>query len=396
MNVEKLGNVLDDYIRGPFGSALKRSELKNQGIPVYEQQQAIEGTRNFRYFIDQQKYNELKRFTVKPGDVLVSCSGTIGKTTVIRENDELGIISQALLILRPDQNKILPDYLRYFLESRAGQYAISSRSAGSVQVNIAPRKVIENVEFSVPKLNVQCEILDTLSTVDEKIALNNALLTKLEQYCLLIFHKWFVDFNFPNEDGLPYKENGGVMHVVDGKCLPLGWAPSNVGSIAVNFDSQRVPLSDSNRARRQGRYPYYGATQIMDYIDDFIFDGVFCLIAEDGSVIDASNRPIVQLAWNKFWVNNHAHVLQGSKDISTEYLYLSLKSTNVMRAVTGAIQKKINQQNLNKLPALIPDKATLLKFDSVIKPIFEKIMILSDETSLLLQLRDLFIRTLIA
>lgn len=98
---ENLGNLLEPkgYIRGPFGSALKRNELLNSGIPVYEQQHAITGIRNFRYFINENKFNELKRFTVKNNDLIISCSGTVGKISIIKETDPKGIISQALLIL---------------------------------------------------------------------------------------------------------------------------------------------------------------------------------------------------------------------------------------------------------------------------------------------------------
>ena len=90
-----LGSLLSDkgYIRGPFGSALKRQELKTEGIPVYEQQQAIDGHRNFRFFVDEKKFNELKRFAVKRNDLIVSCSGTVGRISVIEEGHPLGIIS---------------------------------------------------------------------------------------------------------------------------------------------------------------------------------------------------------------------------------------------------------------------------------------------------------------
>ncbi|THA12699.1 restriction endonuclease subunit S, partial [Rodentibacter pneumotropicus] len=117
---EYLGNLLEPrgYIRGPFGSALKRNELSDSGIPVYEQQHAITGTRIFRYFINNDKFNELKRFIVRDNDLIISCSGTVGKISLIKGNDPKGIISQALLILRFDIKKVLPLYMYYFLISK--------------------------------------------------------------------------------------------------------------------------------------------------------------------------------------------------------------------------------------------------------------------------------------
>ena len=141
-----LGEVLRDkgYIRGPFGSALKRGEMKEEGIPVYEQTNAIYNHRNFRYFIDEEKYQALKRFTVEQNDLIISCSGTVGKVSIIEANDPKGIISQALLILRADNSIITSKFLYYFFNSREGINSILSRSSGSVQVNIAKRAIIEN------------------------------------------------------------------------------------------------------------------------------------------------------------------------------------------------------------------------------------------------------------
>jgi len=173
----KLKYVLSDkgYIRGPFGSALRRNEMLTEGIPVYEQQNAICDNRIFRYFIDENKYNTLERFTVKPGDLIISCSGTVGKVSIIKNNDPKGIISQALLILRVNENIILPEFLKYIFSSYQGYNSLVSRSTGSVQVNISKRQVIENIPISVPKLNVQKKIVNILKIIDKKIELNNEI-----------------------------------------------------------------------------------------------------------------------------------------------------------------------------------------------------------------------------
>lgn len=115
-----LSEVLVDkgYIRGPFGSALKRGDMKEDGIPVYEQQHAIYNSREFRYYIDEQKFNEMKRFQVRKDDLIISCSGTVGKVSIIKDDDPNGIISQALLLLRVDTDKVLPLYLKYFFHQR--------------------------------------------------------------------------------------------------------------------------------------------------------------------------------------------------------------------------------------------------------------------------------------
>ena len=131
-----LGDLMADkgYIRGPFGSALKRGEMLDHGVPVYEQANAIYNHRKFRYFISSDKHLTLYRFTVKPNDILISCSGTFGKTTIINEDDPKGIISQALLILRSNPQKIDTYYLNYFLNSREGKIKLVGMSHGSIHV----------------------------------------------------------------------------------------------------------------------------------------------------------------------------------------------------------------------------------------------------------------------
>ncbi len=167
----KLKELLQEkgYIRGPFGSSLKRKELKTSGIPVYEQQHAIYGTRDFRYYIDNQKYQEMKRFAIQPKDLIISCSGTIGKVGIISQEDKKGIISQALLILRVNDKIVLPEYLYYFFKSKDGYNSIISRSMGSVQVNIAKREVIENIKINIPTLEQQRKVITFLSNIDRKI-----------------------------------------------------------------------------------------------------------------------------------------------------------------------------------------------------------------------------------
>ena len=171
----KLKDILDKYIRGPFGSALKRGEMKSEGIPVYEQQNAIYNHRDFRFFIDYEKFNELKRFQVKTGDLIISCSGTLGKVSLINEADEKGIISQALLILRPNTSIVLPKFLYYFFRSDYGYKSLISRSSGSVQINLAKREVIEDIEIFIPEKSIQKKIIKILKNIDEKILINNEI-----------------------------------------------------------------------------------------------------------------------------------------------------------------------------------------------------------------------------
>lgn len=185
-----LGRLLSPkgYIRGPFGSSLKKENMTESGVPVYEQQHAIDNHRDFRYFISEDKYKSLKRFTIKPNDFVISCSGTIGKIILIREDDPIGIINQALLILRPDTNKVTPMSLKYFLTSKDGNNYLVENSGGSAQVNIAKRQEIESIPLVLPpNINSQRYVSQLLQVCDDKVEIlrkSNAALERLRNILL--------------------------------------------------------------------------------------------------------------------------------------------------------------------------------------------------------------------
>ena len=120
----------------------------------------------------------------------------------------------------------------------------------------------------------------------------------------------------------------------------------------------------------KGDYPYYGAAKVFDYIDQYIFDGNYLLVAEDGSVITSDGHPVLQLARGRFWVNNHAHVLQGRAPVSTEYLFLALERYPIQGHITGAAQPKITQGNLNRIPVSVGPSDLMKKFQNLVSPLF--------------------------
>jgi len=157
------------YIRGPFGSALLKEDMIGSGVPVYEQQHAIEDHRRFRYFVSPQKAKTLSRFSVKPNDSVISCSGTLAQVTLIRESDPIGIINQALLILRPNKDVISPKLFAAFLRSPRGYHALVTSAGGSAQVNMAKREIIEEIAFVFPEPKARLQISNILSVFEKSI-----------------------------------------------------------------------------------------------------------------------------------------------------------------------------------------------------------------------------------
>ena len=260
------------------------------------------------------------------------------------------------------------------------------------------RNHLHEARVTLPEqVEEQRAIASILGSIESKIALNQKMSTTLESIAQSLFKSWFVDFD-PVRAKLNGRDSGLSSEIADlfpdsfddladGE-IPHNWQWSNLGEAINIFDSKRVPLSSGERETRKGPYPYYGATSIMDYVDDYIFTGVHLLIGEDGSVAHEDGSPFLQYVWGDFWVNNHAHVVTGKSEISTEHVYLCLKQTNVRPYVTGAVQLKINQGNLFRIPFIRPTEEISRVFSDLVGPIFARIRGLIDEVKTLIAIRD--------
>lgn len=161
----KLGEVCK-FVRGPFGGALKKECFVSNGYAVYEQQHAIyDQFTDIRYFVDEDKFNELKRFELNAGDLIMSCSGTMGKVAIVPENVKTGIINQALLKLTPS-DKVYIHYLKYWLESESFQFTLSGNSHGAAIKNVASVSILKEIEIPLPPLAEQKRIAAILDKAD--------------------------------------------------------------------------------------------------------------------------------------------------------------------------------------------------------------------------------------
>jgi type I restriction enzyme S subunit len=130
------------------------------------------------------------------------------------------------------------------------------------------------------------------------------------------------------------------------------WPKVPFGEVTDNHDGRRIPVKKSDRESRPGAYPYYGAQGIIDTIDDYLFDGDFLLVAEDGANLFSRVKPLAFQASGRFWVNNHAHVVTPRTGVTIQYLEIAVNSLDIGRSITGSAQPKLTQANLNRL--LIP------------------------------------------
>lgn len=337
---------------------------------------------------------EQETYSIKKGDILITrTSETIDElamSCVAVKDYPRATYSGFTKRLRPKTAGIAyHKYLAFYLRSQLFRKAVTNNAFMTLRASFN-EDIFSFLNLYLPEYKEQAKIGDMLYSMEQKIQLNKRICAELEAMAKTLYDYWFTQFDFPDENGKPYCSSGGEMVWNDQlkREIPKGWQVSSIGSVTRNYDSKRVPLSQNERDIMKGGIPYYGATGIMDYVNRHIFDGQYVLIAEDGSVMDVKGNPIVQMIWGKTWVNNHAHVLQGCNGYSNELLYLLLQHIPVVKIMTGSIQKKINQDNLNsyKIPQ-IPDPISQA-FYEIVKPMFEKIQSLQDENDELTKLRD--------
>jgi len=329
--LKKLGEVCV-FVRGPFGGSLKKDIFKPNGFAVYEQQHAIyDQFDEIRYFIDEKKFNEMKRFELCSGDLIMSCSGTMGKVAIVPVGIKKGIINQALLKLTT-KNNLSVDFLKYYMGSQPFQFEISKHSQGAAIQNVASVQILKAISIPCPVLDEQQRIVNLL---DEAFAAMAKAKANAEQ-------------NLKNAKELLKSELNSIFSQ-KGK----GWVCKTLNQISENLDSKRIPITKN--VRNSGEYPYYGASGIVDYVSEYIFDDNLLLVSEDGANLLARTYPIAFSVKGKVWVNNHAHVLKFEKIENQRFVEYYLNSIKLDPFVSGMAQPKLNQAMLNKILIPYPD-----------------------------------------
>ncbi|EID0144894.1 restriction endonuclease subunit S [Campylobacter jejuni] len=229
--METLGEILssDKYSikRGPFGSTLKKSFFVEKGIRIFEQYNPINNDPHWkRYFISHEKFQELEAFKATEGDLLISCSGTLGKIVELPKDTEMGIINQALLKIRLNNIKILNSYFIYYFNSPIMQEKILESTLGSTIKNIASVKILKQIEIPLPPLKKQERIVgildESFAKIDESIKILEQNLLNLDELMQSALQKAFN----------PLKDNAKENYK-----LPQGWEWKSLEEISENISA---------------------------------------------------------------------------------------------------------------------------------------------------------------
>lgn len=347
--VNHLGNwkngELGDFVTLKRGFDLPQQKREDGQVPIFSSS-GITGTHSTAM--------------VKAPGVITGRYGTIGE--VFYAAKDFWPLNTTLFV--EDFHGNDAKFIYYFLKTLEWSKFTSASAVPGINRNTVHKEIV-----SLPDIETQRRIASTLSMFDEKIKINTEINDNLLAQAQTLYKQFF-----------PYSVQDD---------LPDGWRIGTVGEIIEIHDSKRIPLSGADRAKMEKKiYPYYGAASLMDFVDNYIFDGKYLLLGEDGTVVDDAGYPILQYVWGQFWVNNHAHILTGRLGYDVESLYMLFKQTPVKYIVTGAVQPKISQANLRSIQVVIPPEHTLREYNDLVEPLFSLFRANEEECKTLTALRD--------
>ncbi|HCY9794498.1 TPA: restriction endonuclease subunit S [Staphylococcus aureus] len=322
---KKLGEVAKIY-----DGTHQTPKYTNEGIKFLSVENIK--TLNSSKYISEEAFE--KEFKIRPefGDILMTRIGDIGTPNIVSSNEKFAYYVSLALLKTKNLNS-------YFLKNLILSSSIQNELWRKTLHVAVPKKINKNeigkIKINYPKKQEQQKIGQFFSKLDRQIELEEQKLELLQQqkkgYMQKIFSQ---ELRFKDENGNDYPE----------------WEERRFADIFKFHNKLRKPIKENLRVK--GSYPYYGATGIIDYVDDFIFDGNYLLIGEDGANIITRSAPLVYLVNGKFWVNNHAHILSPLNG-NIQYLYQVAELVNYEKYNTGTAQPKLNIQNLKIISVVI-------------------------------------------
>lgn len=335
--------------------------------------------------IGKDDYNRLaKKTTPEKGDIIFPRYGTIGVTRRVMTNRKF-IVSYSCCTIKMLSNSMDADYIDFVLKSPLIKNEIHKYVNKTTQPNVG-LKSIKMFLFPLPPLAEQHRIVAKLEEIQSDIDAYDKAQTKLqaiEQRFPDAMKKSLLQYAIEGKLVPQRKEEGTAKDLLakiraekarlvkekkikkykplpaitdDEKPfdIPNSWEWTRFGDISINMDSERIPLSVTQRRNLDKIYDYYGASGVIDKVDKYLFDRPLMLIGEDGANLLARTKPIAFIARGKYWVNNHAHVIDFPNGIDMKYMTFYMNAINLAAYVTGTAQPKMNQARMNGILIAIP------------------------------------------
>ena len=388
-----LGQVAD-IITGPFGSSLHQYEYVSFGIPVIMPQDI--GNRNLSYekiaYITQEKANELSRYLVDTNDIVYARRGDIEKHAFITDNDKDAICGTGCLRVRIMDKNVNPLFLSFYLNKPETKKWISLHAVGSSMPNINS-EILSKVPIVLPDKREQDSIASFLDNIDNKISNNNDICSDLESMAKLLYDYWFVQFDFPDENGKPYKSSGGKMVWNEElkREIPDGWEVVPYSEVISSINTGLNPR-DNFRLNTGGQIKYLTVKNLLtngniDFSDCDLIDSEAQSIVhkrsdiKKGDILFASISPLgrCHIIWNnpEDWDINESvfSIRPDYNKANSIFLYLSFTSDYFIKLAegnsTGSVFKGIRITELLGLRTFLPPKHLLDRFSEYVYKLFE-------------------------
>lgn len=340
----RLGSLAD--VKGgkrlPKGTTFSENITKHPYIRVTDFNAIGVSLEGLKY-IDEDVYEKISRYTISSDDIYVSIAGSIGKVGIIPSCiDGANLTENAAKIT--NIKGINQKYLCLFLKSEFAQYQMQSATIATTQAKLALFR-IESLTFPLPPLSEQQHIVERIEELFAKLDEAKERLQEVADSFAVrkaaILHKAFT-----GELTKQWRLENGVSDE--------SWEEKKLSEITENQDSKRIPLSKSQRDNMNRIYDYYGASGIIDKVDDYIFEGKKLLIGEDGANLVTRSKNIAFIADGKYWVNNHAHILDVKDTVLLMYLCNYINNMDLIPYVTGSAQPKLTQAKMNNIKIFLP------------------------------------------
>ena len=361
--VEWIGQIPLDWDTAKFGRAcfmqegpgLRTWQFTDSGTRVIcvtnITEYGIDFPRMEKFISTEEYLSSYQHFTVANGDLLLSSSGNSwGKVAEFQGDESVILNTSTIRVNESAERKLSKGFIKWFLQSTACKEQLGLAMTGSCQPNFGPSH-LKQIFSALPPAFVQQKIANFL---DHETAKIDTLIEKQQQLIQLLKEKRQAVISHAVTKGLnpnvPMKDSG-VEWLGE---VPEHWVICAIKYVLSSQDSRRIPLSSEERGERSGDYRYYGASGVIDYIDDYIFDDESTvLVGEDGANLVSRNTPLAFAAHGKYWVNNHAHILK-PKDSLADYWAEVIEHIDVNPIVTGSAQPKLTAEALNNLIIAFP------------------------------------------
>ena len=341
----RLGGIVD-ILNGDRGKNYPaKSTLSKEGIPFISAANLCDNVvvEDDLLCMSEEQYNKLSAGKLRRNDIVLCIRGSLGKHG--KFPFEKGAIASSLVILRSkDRDALTDDYVMQYLDVPLFYDEIKKYDNGTAQPNLAAKN-LELFLIPLPPLSEQQRIVKRIEELFAKLDEAKERLQEVADSFAVrkaaILHKAFT-----GELTKQWRRENGVGDE--------SWEEKKLSEITENQDSKRIPLSKSQRDNMNRIYDYYGASGIIDKVDDYIFEGKKLLIGEDGANLVTRSKDIAFIADGKYWVNNHAHILDVKDTVLLMYLCHYINNMDLIPYVTGSAQPKLTQAKMNNIKILLP------------------------------------------